>query len=131
MGVWGRGENDTMNTAIKIAIAVALLGAAVVFGLRSMGRSVETDGDDPTDTRWMCTAEGCGKDFALSFAQLGEFYQKSPGASPPCPACGKSSTVRATACPSCGKTVAKHDRQDRSGGAKPPTCPHCGKPLGG
>lgn len=121
-----------MKPAYKLVLLVLIAGAAIFLAVRSLMAESDSQNTDPKDTRWLCTSQPCGKDFTLTFAQLGEFYQKYPGANPPCPFCGKSETVRATACPSCGKTIAKHDRQTmRTKDAKGDICPHCGKPIPG
>ncbi len=117
-----------MHVALKVGVAAALLGAAAFFVYRSMAPGAE-EAAGPSDTRWLCTAAGCGKDFLLSFKALDEFYQKNPSAEPPCPACGKSGAVRATACPSCGKTIPKRDRLARAAAKAPVVCPHCKKPV--
>lgn len=117
-----------MQVVVKVAVAVTLLGAAAFFVYRSMAPGAD-EAAGPGDTRWLCTAAGCGKDFSLSFAALNEFYQKNPSAEPPCPACGTSGAVRAAACPSCGKTVPKLDRLARAAAKTPVVCPHCKKPV--
>ncbi|MCK6475844.1 MAG: hypothetical protein L6Q35_03325 [Phycisphaerales bacterium] len=113
--------------AVVAVLGAVVVAAGVAFTLLRRDTGAAQGEPDPTDSRWVCAAPGCGKDFALTFAQLGAFYADHPGENPPCPACGKSETARATACPSCGRTVPKPGREHSS--KSPPKCPHCGEPL--
>jgi len=118
---------------IKLSIAaVALIGAAVI-AWRSLGSS-SGNGDaekyDETRTRWLCLEAACKKEFTLSIAELAAFYREHEDQNPPCPACKKQNTARASRCESCKKFyVPRHEPPTPGQKPKPPTCPNCGKPA--
>jgi hypothetical protein len=105
---------------VKVGVSAAMLlagGALLVSWLMparaEAGASV---------TCWLCTDASCGKEFTEDVADLARMRRDHPDANPPCPACGKATTVRAIPCPHCGKYL-----RPIGHGFIPKTCPKCQK----
>ncbi|MCG3128035.1 MAG: hypothetical protein CHACPFDD_02908 [Phycisphaerae bacterium] len=110
--------------ALLGALAIAVLGTAVLIALRGQ-RAVRAESDDfPDGTFWLCAADGCGADFVRSVAELGEFYRQHPGEPLACPKCGKTQTQRALRCPLCKRHYAPSGPGERV-----VMCPRCGQEL--
>ncbi|MCC6228369.1 MAG: hypothetical protein IT432_03985 [Phycisphaerales bacterium] len=126
----------TINTGsiIKLTVAALALLAAAVIAWRSIGSSAGTGEHamdyDETRTRWLCLDAACKEEFTLSTSELGEFYSEHEDQNPPCPACKKQNTTRASRCEACTKFyVPTHEPPATGQKPKPQTCPHCGKPV--
>lgn len=122
------------SAVIKLSIAALVLVAAAVVAWRSMGSSSGggEDGEryDETRTRWLCQEAACKKEFVLSTAELGKFYSEHEDQNPPCPACEKQNTARASRCEACQRFyVPSHEPPAPGQKPKPPMCPNCGKPV--
>jgi len=119
---------------IKLSLAALVLIAAVVIVWRWMGASSGggEDGEryDETKTRWLCLEAACKAGFVLSTAELGKFYSEHEDQNPPCPACEKQNTARASRCEACKKLyVPKHEPPAAGQKPKAQVCPNCGKPV--
>jgi hypothetical protein len=124
------------TTIIKAGIAVAFLAVAAVLLLRPAPNTEDEIAGyaDPTASYWLCTSTTCAKGFELSMAELGAFLEANPDATPACPHCKQTASVRAAKCASCKEIIPKTARAAGSrGGSKdsgPALCPKCGKPSG-
>jgi hypothetical protein len=125
-------------TIIKASIAAILLAAAAILLLRPAPKTEEEIAGygDPAASYWLCTASTCSKGFELSMAELGAFLDANPDATPSCPHCKGTTSVRAAKCGSCREIIPKAARAaaPSRGGAKdagPALCPTCGEPSGG
>ena len=122
------------GTIIKLSIAALALIAALVVAWRSLGASSgggeDTERYDETTTRWLCLEAACKREFTLSTAELGAFYREHDDQNPPCPACEKQNTARASRCEACKKLyVPKHEPPAAGQKPKAQVCPNCGKPV--
>src|SRR2546423_12305582 len=85
----------------KIGVSAALLVGAAALLVSWLWPARASAAQDTTC--WLCTDSACGKEFTKDVLELARFRQNNPGANPPCPACGKATTIRAVPCPFCGK----------------------------
>ncbi len=116
-----------MNSqTVKIIVAVVALGvAAVLFG-KYFAASDDTDEGMASTTHWICQNSSCGADFSLTARDMLNF-SKTAGleeGGPPCPSCGKHTTIAAEVCPSCQEPY-----ELGAHGAVPANCPSCNEPL--
>jgi hypothetical protein len=107
-----------------LAIALALM--AMVVGallLQRHARQQRASEDFPDGTYWLC--RDCGQGFNKSLDELGTWHRQHFGP-PPCPACGKTNSVRAYHCShvDCGAYFTNALQR-----AARPACPKCGRDL--
>jgi hypothetical protein len=105
----------------KIGVSLAMLSVAAAVLVNWLNRPAE-GGQDVT--RWLCTDAACGAEFTKSVMEIARLRQGNPDANPPCPRCGKATTVRAFPCPHCGRFL-----RLRGHGFMPKTCPYCQQPT--
>jgi hypothetical protein len=107
---------------VKIGVAaVMLLGAGALLASWLWPARAEAGQDV---TCWLCTESSCGKEFTKDVLDLARLRQDNPDANPPCPKCGKATTIRAVPCPLCGTYL-----KPLSHGRLPKTCTKCGKTI--
>lgn len=105
---------------VLLAVAIVIGAVAVVRFVR--GTRSGASEDFPEGTRWVCL--DCGHGFVRTIRQLADWHREHGDAPLPCPACGRTRTVRAARCPNCGRFVPR----DQLRGRQRPVCPYCGKP---
>lgn len=115
------GRARTIATA---ALLVALVAAGAFVWTRSLGRTVASS-DFPDGVPMVCVAEGCGKGFTTTVAEIARIRRVDQDAPVPCPACA-GPTVAAEMCPECGGFFPADALRGPRGLQ---SCPHCGKPL--
>jgi|GEM_PF-2152208 len=107
-----------MKKAIQVVLSVCLLAAAGYFVHQYLNAPVP--GDEGKDALWLCTSAGCEREFRTPPAAMVANLKTNPDGAMPCPACGKSLTIRAAECTACMRAV-----RTIGHGQLPDACPHC------